>query len=230
MIRVLIADDQPLIRQALRSLLAHESGIEVVGEVGDGQSAVVLARASRPDLVIMDIRMPVLDGIGACRAITADPALSATRVLVLTTFEDEENVVRSIRAGASGFVGKGAEPDALVEAIRVVHAGEALLSPRATRALIDRFVTPDSPPEDHPDLASLTEREREVLVLVARGLSNVEIGIQLSISAATVKTHVNRMMPKLHVHDRAQLVIVAYERGLLRAGGSRPRDTAVLQP
>lgn len=226
MISVLIADDQPLIRQALRGLLEHEEGITVCGEVGDGESAVSSARALRPDVVIMDIRMPLLDGIGACRIITSDADLAGTRVLVLTTFEDDENVLRSIRAGASGFVGKGAEPDALVEAVRVVHAGEALLSPRATRALIDRFVQPDGDHDVHPELAGLTDREREVLMLVARGSSNSEIALQLSISAATVKTHVNRMMTKLAVHDRAQLVVLAYEYGLLSPHTAR----AVSQP
>ncbi|WP_353829265.1 response regulator [Agromyces sp. SYSU T0242] len=223
--RVLVADDQPLIRQAVSALLAAEDSIEVVGEAADGAAAVTLARELEPDVVLMDIRMPGLDGIEATRRIGADPALVAVRVLVLTTFEEDENVVRALQAGASGFIGKGTEPGALVDAVRTVHAGEALLSPSATRVLVERYVRsgPVPPPTASSELgaalATLTDREREVLVLVATGLSNDEIAERLVISRHTAKTHVNRVMAKLGAHDRAQLVIIAYEAGLVRPGG-----------
>ncbi|MEQ3553150.1 response regulator transcription factor [Pseudonocardia nematodicida] len=217
-VRVLLVDDQALIRSAVRALVAQHPGMEVAGEAADGAQGVALARETRPDVVLMDVRMPVLDGIAATRAICAE--LPGTRVLVLTTFEEDEYVVRALRAGASGFVGKGAEPDEILRAVLAVHAGESLLSPAATRGLIDRFVLPV--PEDAPPpvgLDQLTDREREVLLLVARGRSNAEIAGALVISPLTVKTHLNRTMAKLHAHDRAQLVIVAYESGLLRPGG-----------
>ena len=219
-IRVLVVDDQPLIRAAVGALLGHHPGIEVVGQAADGLEAVTSAAALRPDLVLMDIRMPNLDGIAATARICADPALESTRVLILTTFEEDEYVVQALRAGASGFIGKGAEPDAIVRAVLAVHAGEALLSPIATRAIIERFVAPaDSAAGSGAPVAAalqhLTDREREVLVLIARGRSNDDIAEQLFISHHTVKTHVKRVMGKLGAHDRAQLVIVAYEQGLV---------------
>ncbi|MFP7761226.1 response regulator transcription factor [Marisediminicola sp. LYQ85] len=220
MTRVLVVDDQALIRQAVTDILSGEADIEVVGDAVNGRRAVELATELRPDVVVMDIRMPDLDGIAATAEICADPALGDVRVLILTTFEEDEYLVGALRAGASGFVGKGAEPDEIVRAVRAVHAGEALLSPVATRALIDRFVQtrPDAVAMDSPGLASLTDREREVLLLVARGRSNAYIASDLVISPHTAKTHVNRIMTKLHAHDRAQLVIVAYESGLLTPG------------
>lgn len=220
---VLVVDDQALIRQAVVALVQAEPDLRVVGEAADGLDAVELARTLRPDVVLMDIRMPRLDGIEATRRICADPGLAAVRVLILTTFEDDENVAMALRAGASGFVGKGTDPDALVDAIRTVHSGEALLSPTATRLLIERYLRaePSVPPlrrSPRPELVQLTEREREVLVLVARGRSNAQIAQALVISPHTAKTHVNRIMAKLHAHDRAQLVVVAYEHGLVRPG------------
>ena len=222
MIRVLIADDQALIRAAISALLRTEIDVEIVAVAADGRAAVDLARALGPDVVLMDIRMPTLDGIRATAEICAAPELAGTRVLVLTTFEEDENVVAALRAGASGFLGKGADPGAIVEAIRVVHAGEALLSQAATRALIRRAVAA-RPTIAAPTLpADLTEREIEVLRLVGRGFANDEIAHRLVISPATAKTHVNRTMTKLDAHDRAQLVIAAYESGLVVAGDERP--------
>ena len=220
MISVLLADDQALIRTAVAELVAHADGLSVVGEAADGQEAVRKVRELRPDIVLMDIRMPVLDGIGATRAICEDPGLAGTRVVILTTFEEDEYVLQALRAGASGFLGKGAEADQLMEAIRTVHLGEALLSPRATRSLIDRYLDPPVQPElaVPAELRLLTDREREILLLVGRGLSNAEIAAQLVISPLTAKTHLNRMMTKLYAHDRAQLVIIAYESGLLVPG------------
>lgn len=224
MTSVLIVDDQALIRTALRELLGHEPGITVAGEAVHGREAVALASSLRPDVVLMDIRMPEMDGIAATAAICADPALAEVRVLILTTFEEDEHLVAALRAGASGFIGKGAEPEEIVRAVRAVHAGEALLSPAATRSLITRYVLPGtdaahatSPPTE---LEQLTEREREVFLLVARGRSNQEIATELFISPATAKTHVNRVMSKLHAHDRAQLVIIAYESGLQQPGSA----------
>jgi DNA-binding NarL/FixJ family response regulator len=199
----------------------HEPDLEVAGEAANGREAIDLARRTQPDLVLMDIRMPVMDGLQATREICADPDLSGTRVLILTTFEEEDYVAEALRAGASGFIGKGTEPAELIAAIRTVHAGEALLSPRATRALIDRYVKSTPRTTTLPieaTLEVLTEREREVLVLVAEGLSNGEIATALTISLSTAKTHVNRTMAKLLAHDRAQLVILAYESGLVVAG------------
>lgn len=221
MTRVLIADDQPLIRQAVADILDGHEDIDVVGQVADGREAVVLAGELRPDVIVMDIRMPELDGITATAEICADPVLVDTKVLILTTFEEDEYLVAALRAGASGFVGKGAEPEEIVRAVRAVHAGDALLSPLATRALIDRFVAPAAPSaaaEQSPMLAALTEREQEVLLMVAKGRSNQEIADELVISPHTAKTHVNRIMVKVHAHDRAQLVILAYESGLLAPG------------
>ncbi|PSL37309.1 LuxR family two component transcriptional regulator [Labedella gwakjiensis] len=222
MTRVLVVDDQSLIRQAVSAILDGVDGVDVVGEAPDGHGAVSLARTLHPDVVLMDIRMPGLDGIAATAAICADPELAETRVLILTTFEEDEYLVQALRAGASGFIGKGAEPDAIVRAVRSVHAGDALLSPAATRSLITRYVLPraDSAPRPlPPELRELTDRESEVLLLVARGRSNQEIADDLVISPHTAKTHVNRIMTKVHAHDRAQLVILAYESGLLEPGG-----------
>jgi DNA-binding NarL/FixJ family response regulator len=219
-ISVVLADDQALIRTAVSELVSHEEGFVVVGEAANGLEAVDVVRATRPDVVLMDIRMPVMDGLQATEAICADPQLAGTRIVILTTFEDDEYVLRALRAGASGFLGKGTEADALMAAIRTVHDGEALLSPKATRALIDRYLAPAVPaPTSVPhELTLLTEREREILLLVGTGLSNGEIAAGLVISPQTAKTHVNRMMSKLGAHDRAQLVIIAYESGLLVPG------------
>ena len=222
MTTVLVVDDQSLIRQAVSDILSHADGIEVVGEAVDGQDAVAAAARLRPDVIVMDIRMPRLDGIAATAAICADPDLASTRVLILTTFEEDEYIVTALRAGASGFIGKGSEPDEIVHAVHAVNAGEALLSPAATRSLITKYVTPQRTAEPlrsiPPELEALTEREREVLLLVARGRSNQEIAADLHISPHTAKTHVNRVMTKVHAHDRAQLVILAYETGLLAPG------------
>ena len=220
MISVVLADDQALIRTAVSELVSHEEGFSVVGEASNGREAVDVVRATRPDIVLMDIRMPVMDGLQATEAICADPLLAGTRIVILTTFEDDEYVLRALQAGASGFLGKGTEADALMAAIRTVHDGEALLSPKATRALIDRYLSPSEPAaRPVPDeLSLLTEREREILLLVGSGLSNGEIAAGLVISPQTAKTHVNRMMSKLGAHDRAQLVIIAYESGLLVPG------------
>jgi DNA-binding NarL/FixJ family response regulator len=221
-ISVLVVDDQPVIRAALVNLVDHEPDLHVVGESATGADAVRKARRLRPDVVVMDIRMPDGDGITATREICADPDLGGTRVMILTTFEDEAYVVDALRAGASGFIGKGADPDEIISAVRTVHAGDALLSPRATRALLDRYarIGRQAASSAHPpaDLGSLTEREAEVLVLVAQGLSNGGIAEVLVISPLTAKTHVNRIMTKLGAHDRAQLVIAAYENGLVHPG------------
>ena len=239
MTTVLVVDDQPLIRQAVTDILDGEDGVDVVGDAVNGREAVMRASSLKPDVVVMDIRMPELDGIGATAEICADPLLAGTKVLILTTFEEDEYLVAALRAGASGFIGKGAEPDEIVRAVRAVHAGESLLSPVATRSLIEKYVlpggggagsvsgTPSSgepssgstpSPAVPPELAHLTDREREVLLLVARGRANAEIATDLVISPHTAKTHVNRIMTKLDAHDRAQLVILAYETGLLAPG------------
>ena len=220
-IKILLVDDQLLIRSAVRDILSGEPDLEVVGEAADGAQAVSDARRLQPDIVLMDIRMSVLNGIDATKRICEDPNLAATRIVVFTTFEQDDYVLAALRAGASGFLGKGLDPAELATAIRTVHAGESLLSPAATRSLIDRVVSAPSEPEPasrHLGLNGLTERESEVLVLVASGLSNDEIGGKLFISPATAKTHVNRTMAKLWAHDRAQLVIIAYENGLVTPG------------
>lgn len=222
MISVVLADDQSLIRTAVAELVSHEEGFTVAGQAGNGREAVDLVRTVRPNIVLMDIRMPVMDGIQATAAICADPELAGTRIIVLTTFEEDEYVLQALRAGASGFVGKGTEAPDLMNAIRTVHGGDALLSPRATKALIDRYTAPTERAEltVPAELALLTERELEILILVGRGHANAEIADELVISPHTAKTHVNRMMTKLGVHDRAQLVIIAYESGLLIPGGA----------
>ncbi|MFD5781679.1 response regulator [Streptomyces sp. NPDC058220] len=222
-IRVLLADDQALLRSAFRVLVDSEPDMEVVGEAADGAQAVALARSTRADVVLMDIRMPGTDGLAATRLISADPDLAGVHVVMLTTFEVDEYVVQSLRAGASGFLGKGAEPDELLNAIRIAAAGEALLSPAATKGLIATFLAQGGNEADSEDAAAyserlraLTVREREVLVLVAGGHSNDEIAERLAVSPLTVKTHVNRAMAKLGARDRAQLVVIAYESGLVR--------------
>jgi DNA-binding NarL/FixJ family response regulator len=216
---VLLADDQNLVRAGFRVLLERSGDIEVVGEVADGAEAVDAARAARPDVVLMDIRMPVLDGLEATRRIVADELLAGVRVVVLTTFELDEYVFEALRAGASGFLLKDIDPDDLRQAVRVVAGGNALLSPSVTRRLITEFTTrPARAPSDPARLEVLTVREREVLALVGGGLSNEEIGRRLFMSPATAKTHVSRAMAKLGARDRAQLVMVAYETGLVTPG------------
>ena len=224
-IRVLLADDQVLLRAGLRVLIDSAPDLEVAGEASTGQEAVKLARETRADVVLMDIRMPGTDGLTATRMITEDQDLAVVRVLVLTTFEIDDYVFEALRAGASGFLGKGAEPAELLTAIRTVARGDSLLSPAATKSLIARFLATHDD-EERPvaeALSALTEREREILALVAAGLSNDEIASGLVVSPATVKTHVNRAMAKLGAHDRAQLVIAAYQAGLVRADDTRRR-------
>jgi DNA-binding NarL/FixJ family response regulator len=225
MIRVLLADDQALVRAGFRALLNAEPDIEVVAEAGDGLEAVRLATQTRPDVVLMDIRMPGVDGLEATRRIAADPALEATRVVILTTFELDEYVFEALRTGASGFLVKDTEPVELLRGVRAVAAGDALLSPSVTRRVIGEFATPGGrgraalPPEEvERQLEQLTEREREVMVLVAAGLSNDEIAAKLVLSPATAKTHVSRIMTKLAVRDRAQLVVLAYESAMITPG------------
>ena len=217
MIRVVLADDQPLVRAGFRMLLDAEDDIAVVGEADNGAGALDLVRALRPDVVLMDIRMPGVDGLEALQQITGDTALEGVRVLVLTTFELDEYVFEAVRLGASGFLVKHTQPADLVRAVREVAAGEALLSPSVTRRLIQEFaarpVRPDLTP---PTMDVLTDREREVVALVAQGLTNEEIAIELVLSPATARTHVSRAMVKLHARDRAQLVVFAYQSGLVR--------------
>lgn len=217
-IRVVLADDQPLLRVAYKTIIESAPDLHVVAEAATGREAVDLVRRTVPDVAIMDVRMPELDGLAATELITSDPALAGVRVLVITTFELDEYVYGAVRAGASGFLGKGVEPDDLLDAIRVVHRGEALLSPVATKTLIDRYHdrTEGVAEEAATQLATLTEREREVLALVARGLSNDDIAAALVISAHTAKTHVKRIMAKLAARDRAQLVVIAYESGFMQ--------------
>ena len=229
MIRVLLVDDQGLVRAGFRALLDDAGDIEVVGEAGDGGAAVELARSTRPDVVLMDIRMPVLDGLEATRRIVADELLAGVRVLVLTTFELDEYVFEALAAGASGFLLKNTDPMELLRAIRVVAEGEALLAPSVTRRLIAEFADrhrrsastgrrPEADSKPLPDLGALTEREREVMALVGAGLSNEEIAERLVVSPATARTHVSRAMVKLGARDRAQLVVFAYESGLVSPG------------
>jgi len=217
-ISVALADDQALVRAGFRALLDAQDDIEVVGEAADGDGALAITRRERPDVVLMDIRMPGTDGLAATRAIGADPALDGVRVVVLTTFELDEYVFDALRSGASGFLVKDTEPVELLRAVRAVAAGDALLSPSVTRRLIQSFVGTPSEPRTDVALDLLTNREREVMALVAAGLSNDEIAERLFVSTATAKTHVNRAMSKLGARDRAQLVVFAYESGLVRAG------------
>ena len=218
MISVVIADDQALVRAGFRALLDAQDDITVVGEAANGEEAVRLARQTNPDVMLMDIRMPVVDGLVATRRIAEDERLAAVKVVILTTFDLDEYVFEAIRAGANGFLVKDTEPVELLRAVRAVVAGDALLSPRVTRRLIEEFASRAKEPLEGADLSVLTEREREVMTLVAGGLNNEEIGRRLFMSAATAKTHVSRAMIKLGARDRAQLVVLAYETGLVRAG------------
>jgi DNA-binding NarL/FixJ family response regulator len=216
-IRVVLAEDQPMVRAGFRALLDSRSDIEVVGEAATGAEALERVRALQPDVVVMDIRMPEMDGLEATRRITTDPTLSHTRVLVLTTFELDEYVFGALDAGASGFLLKGGELDDLVHAIRVVAGGEALLAPSVTRRLIDTYVTrpPPSSVTEDDRLEELTTREREVLGLIATGLTNAEIAEALHLSPLTAKTHVSRILMKLGARDRVQLVVIAYKTGIV---------------
>jgi DNA-binding NarL/FixJ family response regulator len=215
MIRVLLVDDQPLIRSGFRALLDAEDDIEVVAEAADGQQGMALARQHLPDVALIDIQMPVLDGIEATRRIAADPALTAVHVVILTNYGFDEHVFHALRAGAAGFLVKDILPEDFLHAVRVAARGDALLAPSITRKLIHRYVT--QPPTIATDrqLGELTNREREAVALVAHGLSNDEIAARLVISPLTAKTHINRAMTKLHARDRAQLVVLAYESGLV---------------
>lgn len=218
MIRVLLADDQLLVRAGFKALLDAQPDVEVVAEAADGQQALAAVREHRPDIVLMDIRMPVVDGLAATRRITGDPQLAEVKVVMLTTFELDEYVFEALRSGASGFLVKDTEPDELLRAVRAVVGGDALLSPGVTRRLIAEFAARSKEPAAAGALSGLTEREREVMALVGIGLSNEEIARRLVVSPLTAKTHVSRTMVKLGVRDRAQLVVLAYESGLVRPG------------
>jgi DNA-binding NarL/FixJ family response regulator len=218
MIKVVLADDQALVRAGFKSLLDAQDDIEVAGEASSGEEAVRLATELTPNVVLMDIRMPGMDGLAATRRIAADPRLADVRVVILTTFGLDEYVFEAIRSGASGFLVKDTEPDELLQAVRVVAGGEALLSPSITRRLIEEFAAHAKEPQPTEGLEQLTAREREVMALVAAGLSNNEIARRLFVSPATAKTHVSRAMVKLGARDRAQLVVIAYESGLVRPG------------
>ncbi|MFN0030093.1 MAG: response regulator [Acidimicrobiales bacterium] len=220
MIKVVIADDQALVRAGFRALLDAQEDITVLAEAADGDAAVQAARVHRPDVVLMDIRMPGTDGLIATQRISADPDLSAVRIVILTTFELDEYVFEAIRAGASGFLVKDTEPAELLRAIRTVHGGGALLSPGVTQRLMAEFAARAKQPADMAGLNRLTEREREVVAMAGEGLSNDEIARRLYLSSATAKTHISRAMIKLGARDRAQLVVFAYESGLVRPGWS----------
>jgi DNA-binding NarL/FixJ family response regulator len=218
MIRVAVADDQALVRSGFRALLDVRDDLDVVGEAANGNEAVALAKALRPDVVLMDIRMPGLDGLEATRQITADPDLGAVRIVILTTFELDEYLFEALRCGASGFLLKDTEPEDLATAIRVVARGDSLISPSMTRRLVVEFAARAKQPRPSSDLDLITDREREVMSKVAAGLTNDEIAQELYLSPATVRTHVSRTMTKLGARDRAQLVVIAYETGLVRPG------------
>jgi DNA-binding NarL/FixJ family response regulator len=228
MTRILVADDQAAVRAGFAALIAAQEEMEVVGEAGNGREAVDLARRTFPNVVLMDIRMPVLDGLEATRLLCADPTLAETRVLVLTTFDLDEYVYAALRAGASAFLLKDAGPDELLQAIRIVAAGDALLAPSVTRRLIAEFAARPDPQTPPAEVDELTQREREILELVAAGLSNADIARRLVISPLTAKTHVARILAKLDCHDRAQLVTLAYETGLVTPGArqAEPIDAA----
>lgn len=218
MIRVLLADDQALVRAGFRALLSAQPDITVVGEAADGAEAVAQVLSTTPDVVLMDIRMPRLDGLEATRRIAADPRCGGSRIVILTTFDLDEYVFEALRVGASGFLVKDTEPVDLLRGVRAVAAGDALLSPGVTRRLIEQFASRSRVPAAPRDLRALTDREREVMALVAEGLSNEDIAGRLHVSPATAKTHVSRAMVKLGARDRAQLVVYAYEAGLVRPG------------
>ncbi|MFF9913633.1 response regulator [Streptomyces sp. NPDC013457] len=222
MIRVLLVDDQPLIRSGFRALLDLEDDIEVVAEAANGQEGLALAREHLPDIALVDIQMPVLDGIETTRRIAADPALTGVHVVILTNYGLDEHVFNALSAGAAGFLVKDIVPEDFLHAVRVAARGDALLAPSITRKLINRYVTQPLPTDTGPGLEELTSREREAVVLVAHGLSNDEIAARMVISPLTAKTHVNRAMAKLHARDRAQLVILAYEAGLVTPRSSPP--------
>jgi len=222
MIRVLLADDQALVRAGFRALLDAQDDIEVAGEAADGVEAVAMAAAMVPDVVLMDIRMPHRDGLAAAREIIADDRLQGVRVVMLTTFDLDEYVFEALRIGASGFLVKDTDPAELIAGVRAVARGDALLSPGVTKRLIAEFAIRARPSRPVPELTTLTDREREVMALVAEGLSNEEIAALLVVSPATAKTHVSRAMVKLHARDRAQLVVYAYESGLVQPGQLRP--------
>jgi len=223
-IRVLLAEDQALVRAGFRGLLERTNDVEVVGEVANGVDAVTMARLIHPDIILMDIRMPIMDGLEATRQIVMDEQLSGVRVIVLTTFDLDEYVFEALRVGASGFLLKDIEPEELRHAVRVVAAGEALLSPRVTRRLITQFVAQlPQQPRNPEQLGALTEREREVMALVAYGLSNEDIGQRLAMSPATAKTHIGRAMLKLGARDRAQLVVLAYQSGMVKPDAQLPQ-------
>lgn len=220
MIRILLADDQTLIRAGFRALLNAEPDMEVVAEAGTGRDAVRLAARDKPDVILMDIRMPDDDGLTATRRILADPALAGTRIIILTTFELDEYIAEAVRAGAAGFLVKDTEPAELIRAVRVVHDGDALLSPSVTRRIMAQLASQSRAAGKVIPLEQVTEREREVLALVGEGLNNAEIAERLFITPLTAKTHVSRIMTKLMVRDRSQLVVLAYESGLVRPGWS----------
>ncbi|WP_181790246.1 response regulator [Streptomyces phytophilus] len=222
MIRILLADDQKLVRAGFRSILEGEDDLDVVGEASDGAEAVAACRELRPDVVLMDIRMPDTDGLEAARRIAADERLADVRVVILTTFDLDDYVYGALRAGAAGFLVKDTEPEELIHAVRVAARGDALISPSVTRRLIAEFAGRVKAPEPSPRLNALTEREAEVMQLVAAGLTNDEIAARLVLSPATAKTHVSRIMTKLGVRDRAQLVVLAYESGMVQPGWLGP--------